>query len=84
MEECVHNLINMKKFIEIFKDDNTWNEKAIIGFIAFVVMVFVMLADIISGWAGKDLVINEFVYESFLFLVLGCFGIAGIEKFAKK
>tara|TARA_R110001583_G_scaffold174203_1_gene328632 strand:- start:298 stop:522 length:225 start_codon:yes stop_codon:yes gene_type:complete len=74
----------MKKFIEIFKDDNTWNEKAIIGFIAFVVMVFVMLADIISGWAGKDLVINEFVYESFLFLVLGCFGIAGIEKFAKK
>jgi len=84
MEECVNNLINMKKFIEIFKDDNTWNEKAIIGFIAFVVMVFVMLADIISGWAGKDLVINEFVYESFLFLVLGCFGIAGIEKFAKK
>jgi ABC-type uncharacterized transport system permease subunit len=74
----------MKKFIEIFKDDNTWNEKAIIGFIAFIVMVLVMLADIISGWAGKDLVINEFVYDSFLFLVLGCFGIAGIEKFAKK
>jgi len=47
-------------------------------------MVLVMLADIISGWAGKDLVINEFVYDSFLFLVLGCFGIAGIEKFAKK
>jgi hypothetical protein len=74
----------MKKFIEIFKDDNSWNENAIIGFIAFVVMVLVMLADVISGWAGKDLVINEFIYDSFLLLVLGCFGIAGIEKFAKK
>ena len=74
----------MKKFLEIFKDDNDWNEKAIVGFIAFVIMILIMLADVITGWCGKDLVINEFVYDSFLFLVLGCFGIAGIEKFAKK
>tara|TARA_Y100001938_G_scaffold143552_1_gene216485 strand:- start:19057 stop:19281 length:225 start_codon:yes stop_codon:yes gene_type:complete len=74
----------MKKFIEIFKDDNDWNEKAIVGFIAFVIMILIMLADVITGWCGRDLVINEFVYDSFLFLVLGCFGIAGIEKFAKK
>ncbi|QDP52780.1 MAG: hypothetical protein Unbinned838contig1000_31 [Prokaryotic dsDNA virus sp.] len=74
----------MKKFLEIFKDDNDWNEKAIVGFIAFVIMILIMLADMITGWCGKDLVINEFVYDSFLFLVLGCFGIAGIEKFAKK
>ena len=33
---------------------------------------------------GKDLVINEFVYDSFTWIVLGCFGIAGAEKFAKK
>ena len=74
----------MKKFLEIFKDDNEWNEKAIVGFIAFIIMILIMLADMITGWCGKDLVINEFVYDSFLFLVLGCFGIAGIEKFAKK
>ena len=70
----------MKNWIKIFKDNNDWNEKAIIGFIAFLVMVVVLLADVISGWAGKDLVINEFVYDSFLVLVLGCFGIAGLEK----
>tara|TARA_B100000287_G_C20210663_1_gene613956 strand:+ start:198 stop:419 length:222 start_codon:yes stop_codon:yes gene_type:complete len=67
----------------IFRDDNEWNEKAIIGFIAFVIMCIIMIADLVTGWFGKDLVINEFVYDSFVLVVLGCFGIAGLEKFAK-
>ena len=66
----------------IFKDDNNWNEKAIVGFIAFLVMCVIMIADLVTGWFGKDLVINEFVYDSFTLVVLGCFGIAGLEKFA--
>ena len=66
----------------IFKDDNNWNEKAIVGFIAFLVMCLIMIADLVTGWFGKDLVINEFVYDSFTLVVLGCFGIAGLEKFA--
>lgn len=69
---------------EIFKDNNNWNEKSIVGFIAFTIMVLVMLADVISGYAGKDLVINEFVYDSFVWVVLGTFGVSGVEKFAKK
>lgn len=72
------------KFLNIFKDDNQWNEKAIVGFIAFIIMCVIMIADLVTGWIGKDLVINEFVYDSFTFIVLGCFGIAGLEKFAKK
>ena len=40
----------MKKFVQIFKDDNDWNEKTIIGFLSFAVMVLVMLADVISGF----------------------------------
>ena len=71
-------------FLNIFKDNNEWNEKAIVGFIAFVIMCIIMVADLVTGWVGKDLVINEFVYDSFTFIVLGCFGIAGLEKFAKK
>jgi len=70
--------------MEIFKDNNNWNEKSIIGFVAFLIMVLIMLADLITGFIGKDLVINEFVYDSFTLVVLGCFGISGIEKFAKK
>ena len=72
------------RFFEIFKDDNEWNEKAIVGFCAFVIMIFVIFADVISGWFGKDLVINEFIYNSFLIVVLGAFGISGLEKVLKK
>lgn len=71
-------------FASIFKDDNTWNEKTIIGFMSFAVMVMVMVADVVSGFMGKDLVINEFTYNSFVIITLGSFGIAGLEKFAKK
>jgi hypothetical protein len=70
--------------MNIFKDNNDWNEKSIIGAVAFVIMVFVMTLDLLTGWLGRDLAINEFVYDSFVWVVLGCFGIAGIEKFAKK
>jgi len=69
---------------EIFKDENEYNEKSIVGFIAFLMMVIVMVADLITGWIGKDLVINEYIYDSFVIVVLGCFGIAGLEKFANR
>jgi hypothetical protein len=72
------------KFLEIFKGSNDWNEKTIIGFMSFAVMVLVMLADVITGACGSDLPINEFTYNSFVIVTLGSFGIAGIEKFAKK
>tara|TARA_Y100000593_G_scaffold72415_1_gene133020 strand:+ start:31 stop:243 length:213 start_codon:yes stop_codon:yes gene_type:complete len=70
--------------VNIFKDNNDWNEKSIIGFVAFTIMCVIMIIDLITGYTGKDLVINEFVYDSFVFVVLGCFGISGLEKFAKK
>lgn len=69
---------------EIFKDTNDWNEKSIVGFIAFAIMVLVMTVDTVSGAIGKDLIINEFVYNSFVWVVLGSFGISGVEKFATK
>ena len=40
----------------IFKDNNDWNEKSIIGFIAFLVMCLFAFADLITGYVGKDLV----------------------------
>ena len=70
--------------MEIFKDDNNYNEKSIIGAVAFAIMCLIMFADLATGWMDRPLVINEFVYDSFVLVVLGCFGIAGLEKFAKK
>ena len=43
---------------EIFKDDNKYNEKSIIGFMAFLIMTIVMVADVVTGWTGNDLVIT--------------------------
>ena len=70
-------------FSEIFKDKNEYNEKSIIGFMSFAVMTLFAVVDLTTGYFGKDLVINEFIYNSFVWITLGCFGIAGIEKFAK-
>ena len=64
----------------IFKDDNDYNEKSIIGFAAFAVMTIFAVVDLGTGIVGKDLVINDMVYNSFVFITLGSFGIAGAEK----
>lgn len=72
----------MNKFYQIFKNDNEWNEKTIIGFLSFAVMVAVMIADVLTGAFGRDLPVNEFTYNSFVIVTLGSFGIAGLEKFA--
>lgn len=67
-------------FRDIFKDDNKINEKSIVGFAAFVVMVVFAIVDLLTGYFGKDLVINEFIYNSFVWIVLGSFGIAEVGK----
>lgn len=71
-------------FRDIFKEENDVNEKNVIGFLSFAVMVMFAIADLVTGYFGKDLVVQEFIYNSFVFVTLGCFGIAGLEKFAKK
>jgi hypothetical protein len=75
----------MKKFFNaLFKDNNNINEKSFIGFLAFCMMVVFAVADIVTGYLGKELVIQDFIFNSFLWLTLGCFGIASIDKFINK
>ena len=72
-------------FKDIFKDENDINEKSVVGFAAFVIMVVFACVDLVTGYVGKDLVINEFIYDSFVYIVLGAFGIAEAGKvFGKK
>ena len=72
-------------FKNLFDDDNNINEKSVVGFLAFAVMVIFAVADLVTGYIGKDLVINEFIYDSFVWIVLGAFGIAEVCKiFGKK
>jgi|TARA_R100000995_G_scaffold39418_1_gene18234 hypothetical protein len=69
----------------LFDDDNNINEKSVVGFASFAIMTIFAIVDLVTGYVGKDLVINEFIYDSFLFITLGCFGIAEIGQiFGKK
>jgi len=69
----------------LFDDDNNINEKSVVGFASFAVMTIFAIVDLVTGYVGKDLIINEFIYDSFLFITLGCFGIAEIGQiFGKK
>jgi hypothetical protein len=72
-------------FGDIFKDKNDYNEKSIVGFASFAIMAIFAVVDLVTGYVGKDLVINEFIYNSFVFITLGSFGIAEVGKiFGKK
>jgi hypothetical protein len=66
---------------DLFNDDNNINEKSLIGFLAFLVMVGFAAADVFTGYLGKDLIVNEFIFNSFLVLCLGAFGFGSVDKY---
>ena len=72
----------MKKFFNnLFNDNNSINEKAVIGFMAFTMMCIFAIVDIVTGAMNKPLLINEFIFDSFKFITIACFGIASVDKF---
>ena len=67
-------------FKELFNDNNTINEKSVVGFASFLCMVVALIVDLVTGYLGKPLVINEFIFDGFLVITLGAFGIASVDK----
>jgi ABC-type uncharacterized transport system permease subunit len=75
----------MKRFvIDLFNDNNSINEKALVGFIAFFMMVISLVVDLTTGWLGRELLINEFIFDGFMVITLGAFGIASVDKWINK
>ena len=68
------------KFMDLFLDDNILNEKAIIGFISFGLMVVFGMCDLVTAFMGQDLVISDTIYTSFVVVTLGAFGISEAGK----
>jgi hypothetical protein len=68
------------RFWEIFKDNNEFNEKTIIGFLSFAVMAVFAGADIVTGIMGKNLVIQDTIFNSFVIITIGALGIAEAGK----
>ena len=75
---------------KLFKNKNDINEKNIIGFISFGIMVLFAIIDLATGIlyvgyvGGGQLEINDTIYNSFLMVTLGCFGISAFEKVKTK
>ena len=67
-------------FGALFRDENDINEKAIIGFISFAIMVAFGICDLVTAFWGMDLQISDTIYTSFVVVTLGAFGISEAGK----
>ena len=55
------------------------------GFLSFAMMTLFAVTDITTGLWEKELVINDIIFNSFVIVTLGAFGIAEAGKiFGKK
>ena len=77
-------LKTMGFFKELFSDSNDINEKSVVGFLSFGCMVLALAVDLITGWMGKELLINEYIFNGFLVITLGSFGIASVDKYINR
>jgi hypothetical protein len=75
----------MKKFFShLFDDNNSINEKSVVGFIAFLFLCIAFGVDIITGYMGQEFVVNKIIFDGFMVMVLGSFGIASVDKWINK
>jgi len=71
----------MKKFFrELVSDNNYINEQTFVGVVAFFAMAFILIVDVITGIWGKELIIKEFIFDGFMIITLGAFGITTAGK----
>jgi ABC-type uncharacterized transport system permease subunit len=75
----------MKQFIkDLINDNNSINEKAVVGFIAFIMMIITLITDIVTGVLGRELPIHEFIFDGFMVITISSFGIASVDKWINK
>lgn len=72
------------EFKSIFKNSNDINEKNVVGFASFAMMTIFAIADIVTGIWGNEFVISDTIFNSFVIITLGSFGIDGITKIFDK
>ena len=66
---------------KLLNDNNHFNEKIFVGLLSFILIAATMITDLITGYMGKPLIINEFVFNGVLILCLGSLGISSVDKF---
>jgi len=70
-----------RKFMDLFLDNNDLNEKAIIGFISFFLMMCFGITDLVTALVWDlDLKVSDTIYTSFVVVTLGSFRISEAGK----
>jgi hypothetical protein len=47
-------------------------------------MIITLFVDIATGISGRELPIHEFIFDGFMVITLGAFGIASFDKFINR
>jgi hypothetical protein len=68
-------------FYKLFSDNNNINEKSIVGFFSFLVMIIIALVNVVTAYRGMDFQIHEYIYQSFVIITLGSLGIGSVDKY---
>lgn len=79
--KCIFKKSMKNFFYKLFSDNNTINEKAIIGFSSFIIMVIIAMINTYTAYKNINFEIHEYVYESFLIMALGSLGIGSVDKY---
>jgi hypothetical protein len=70
----------MKEFLlRMFSDKSDVNQKAVLGFVSFVLMALYALTDIVTGAVGVAFVIEPIVFNGLMYTALTMCGITGVE-----
>lgn len=70
----------MKEFLlRMFSDKSDINQKAVLGFVSFVLMALYALTDIVTGAMGIAFVIEPIVFNGLMYTALTMCGITGVE-----
>jgi hypothetical protein len=70
----------MKEFLlRMFSDKSDVNQKAVLGFVSFLLMAIYALTDVVTGAMGIEFVIEPIVFNGLMYTALTMCGITGVE-----
>ena len=70
----------MKEFLlRMCSDKSDVNQKAVLGFVSFLLMAIYALTDVVTGAMGIAFVIEPIVFNGLMYTALTMCGITGVE-----
>jgi hypothetical protein len=71
----------MKNFLlRMFSDKSDVNQKAVLGFVSFLLMAVYAITDVVTGAMGITFVIEPIVFNGLMYTALTMCGITGVES----